>query len=276
MVDIHCHILYGLDDGADTLETSVQMAEMAIADGVTHVVGTPHANSHYTFDPELIQQRREELQAAVGARLKLATGCDFHLSFENLQDLEKNPKKYTINQKNYLLVEFADFSIPPSMDDTMHRLHLMGLSPIITHPERNAMLRTKPERMYRWLHQGSYVQITAQSLLGRFGTAARERAANPSGASELWLDGSDATQTIADPTSLLQAIRDATARGAKVRAAYVPDAELGTRWFADKAVWVRGGQKYLPFGTVAGARRYIAAHPGSVVVNYQQALGGSV
>lgn len=181
MVDIHCHILYGLDDGADTLETSVQMAEMAIADGITHVVGTPHANSHYAFNPELIRQRRDELQAAVGDRLKLATGCDFHLNFENLQDLEKNPKKYTINQKNYLLVEFADFSIPPSMDDTMHRLQLMGLSPIITHPERNAMLRTKPERMYRWLHQGSYVQITAQSFLGRFGSAARERA-------EQWLD----------------------------------------------------------------------------------------
>jgi protein-tyrosine phosphatase len=103
------------------------------------------------------------------------------LNFENLQDLEKNPQKYTINQKSYLLVEFADYSIPPSMDDTMHRLHLMGLSPIITHPERNAMLRTKPERMYRWLHQGSYVQITALSFLGRFGSAAKERA-------EQWLD----------------------------------------------------------------------------------------
>jgi protein-tyrosine phosphatase len=181
MVDIHCHILPGLDDGADTLEMSIQMAEMAIADGVTHVVGTPHANSEYKFEPELIRQRRDELQAAVGDKLKLATGCDFHLNFENLQDLEKNPQKYTINQKSYLLVEFADFSIPPSMDDTMHRLHLMGLSPIITHPERNAMLRTKPERMYRWLHQGSYVQITAQSLLGRFGTAAQRRA-------EEWLD----------------------------------------------------------------------------------------
>jgi len=181
MVDIHCHILPGLDDGADTLETSIKMAEMAIADGITHVVGTPHANSHYKFDPEIIRQRRDELQAAVGDRLKLATGCDFHLSFENLQDLEKNPQKYTINQKTYLLVEFADYSIPPSMDDTMHRLHLIGLSPIITHPERNAMLRTKPERMYRWLHQGSYVQITAQSILGRFGNAAQKRA-------EQWLD----------------------------------------------------------------------------------------
>jgi protein-tyrosine phosphatase len=181
MVDIHCHILPGMDDGADTLETSIQMAEMAIADGVTHVVGTPHANSQYKFDPELIRQRRSELQAAVGDRLALATGCDFHLSFENLQDLFKYPQKYTINQKNYLLVEFADFAIPPSMDDTMHQLQLAGLSPIITHPERNAMLRAKPERLYRWLHQGCYVQVTAMSLLGRFGSAAQHRA-------EQWLD----------------------------------------------------------------------------------------
>ena len=181
MVDIHCHILPGLDDGADTLETSIQMAEMAIAEGITHVVGTPHANSHFKFDPEVIRQRRDELQAAVGDRLKLATGCDFHLNYENLQDLEKNLQKYTIHQKNYLLVEFAEFSIPPSMDDTMHHLHLLGLSPIITHPERNPMLRAKPERIYRWLHQGSYVQITGQSILGRFGSAAQA-------AAKQWLD----------------------------------------------------------------------------------------
>jgi NitT/TauT family transport system substrate-binding protein len=99
---------------------------------------------------------------------------------------------------------------------------------------------------------------------------------DPAQASELWLDGIDATQTVADPTSLLRAIRDATARGAKVRAAYVPDAELGTRWFADKAAWVQDGQKFLPFGTPAGARRYLATHTGRVAVNYQQALGGSV
>ena len=181
MVDIHCHILPGLDDGADSLETAVQMAEMAIAGGVTHVVGTPHANSQYKFDPELIRQRRDELQSAIGERLVLATGCDFHLNYENLQDLHKNPQKYTINQKHYLLVEFDDFAIPPSMDDTLHQLALAGLSAIITHPERNSMLRSKPERMYRWLHQGCYAQITAHSLLGRFGSAAQHRA-------EQWLD----------------------------------------------------------------------------------------
>jgi sulfonate transport system substrate-binding protein len=95
-------------------------------------------------------------------------------------------------------------------------------------------------------------------------------------ASELWLDGADTTQPAATPTCLLKAVRDATARGAKVRAAYVPDTELGTRWFADKSAWVRDGQNYLPFGTPAGAARYLTAHPGSAAADYQQALAGAV
>ncbi|MCX8561718.1 ABC transporter substrate-binding protein [Mycolicibacterium mucogenicum] len=97
---------------------------------------------------------------------------------------------------------------------------------------------------------------------------------NPALAGELWLDGSDTTQPTANPTCLLKAIRAAEAKGAKVRAAYVPDAELGTRWLADKSVWVQQGTDFVPFDTDAGARRYQAAHPGSAVVTYQQALVG--
>ena len=99
---------------------------------------------------------------------------------------------------------------------------------------------------------------------------------DPAQASELWLDDADSTQPAATPTCLLKAVRDANAKGAKVRAAYVPDSELGTRWFADKAAWVRDGQNYLPFGTPVGAQRYVAAHPGSAAVDYQQALAGAV
>jgi protein-tyrosine phosphatase len=153
---------------------SLEMAEMAIADGITHVIGTPHSSPDHAFVPELVKQRRDELQAAVQGRLILATGCDFHLSFENLRDIEHHPSRFTLNQKNYLLVEFADFSIPPSMDQALHGLHLAGLRPIVTHPERNPLIRAKPERLYRWLRQGCYVQITAQSLTGRFGKAAQE------------------------------------------------------------------------------------------------------
>jgi len=171
MVDIHCHILPGLDDGAESLDEAVQMGEMAIADGITHVVGTPHSNDQYRFDPVLVRQRGDELQGKFGDRLKIATGCDFHLSYENLQDIREHPTKYTLNQLSYLLVEFADFAIPPTIEDTLHHLQLAGITPIITHPERNGLIRAKPERLYGWIHQGCYVQVTASSLLGRFGPA---------------------------------------------------------------------------------------------------------
>jgi protein-tyrosine phosphatase len=205
MIDIHCHILPGLDDGAESIEEAYAMAEMAIADGVTHVIGTPHANETYAFKPELIRQRCAALQARFEGRLRLASGCDFHLSFDNLQDIRQEPTRYTLNQQNYLLVEFADYSIPPSMDQALHDLQLAGLHPVITHPERNPLIRAQPERLFRWLGQGCYAQVTAGSLLGRWGTAAQEVA-------ERWLDGgavhflaSDAHNLTSRPLKLKEA-----------------------------------------------------------------------
>jgi len=176
MIDIHCHILPKLDDGAESMEIACGMAEMAIEDGVTHIIGTPHASPAWKFSPEIIRQRRDELQAKFEGKLTFATGCDFHLSFENLQDIRHDAWRYTLNQKKYLLVEFADYSIPPSLDQALHELQLAGLRPIITHPERNPLIRSQPERLYRWLQQGCYAQITAQSVLGKFGEAAQEMA----------------------------------------------------------------------------------------------------
>lgn len=181
MIDIHCHILPALDDGAESNEMAAEMAEAAISDGVTHIIATPHANQTYSFVPELVRQRRDELQAMFEGRLVLATGCDFHLSAENLLEIRKDPKRFTLNQTSFLLVEFADFSIPASMDQVLQGLQLDGIDPIITHPERNPLIRTQPERLFRWLRQGCYVQVTAQSLLGRFGKAAQEIA-------EEWMD----------------------------------------------------------------------------------------
>src|SRR2546427_12905905 len=105
MVDIHCHILYGLDDGAESLEVAMEMAEMAIADGITHVVATPHANADYSFHPELVQQRRNEIQARLGDRLTLATGCDFHLSFENRSEEHTSELQSQSNLVCRLLLE---------------------------------------------------------------------------------------------------------------------------------------------------------------------------
>jgi protein-tyrosine phosphatase len=205
MVDIHCHILHGLDDGPSSLEMALEMAEIAVSEGVTHIVATPHANDQYPFVPNLIQLHRDEIQTRMGGRLVLATGCDFHLSFENLQDIRERPQKYSLNQKNYLLVEFADFAIPPSMDQMLHQLQLAGLHPIITHPERNPLIRAQADRLLRWLRRGCYAQVTASSLLGRFGPAAKQ-------AAEAWLDqdavhfvASDAHNTTSRPPRLLEA-----------------------------------------------------------------------
>jgi protein-tyrosine phosphatase len=174
MVDVHCHILPGLDDGPDNMELSLAMAESAIADGITHVVATPHSNSEYVFDYSRVRKLREELQAKIGDRLILATGCDFHLNPENLDALRAGAPRFCINQRNYLLVEFNEYSIPPAMDQTLHEIQLMGLRPVITHPERNVILRLQTDRLVKWVRLGCFIQVTAGSLTGVFGPGAQK------------------------------------------------------------------------------------------------------
>ena len=174
MVDVHCHILPGLDDGPSTMEESLAMAEMAVADGITRVVATPHASERYLFEFEHACQLRDELQAKLGERLKLATGCDFHLNPENLSALRKDASRYCINQHNYLLVEFNEVSIPPAMDQTLHEIQLFGVRPIVTHPERNAILRAHPGRLRSWVRRGCFSQVTGGSLTGAFGPVAQK------------------------------------------------------------------------------------------------------
>lgn len=173
MVDLHCHILSGMDDGARSVEESLAMAEMAIADGITHVVATPHSSSQYRFDYPAVQQTAMELQKAVGDRLTIATGCDFHLSRENLAALKRNTAAFCIHQKGYLLVEFNEFSIPPGIDQIIYEIQLAGVRPIITHPERNGIMRARPERFEKWIHNGCYAQVTGGSLTGTFGPGAQ-------------------------------------------------------------------------------------------------------
>jgi protein-tyrosine phosphatase len=178
MIDIHSHILPGLDDGADSMEEALAMAESAIADGITHVVATPHASNHYFFDYANVRQVLGTLQARLGDRLTLATGCDFHVSPENLVELRKDAARYCINQHDCLLVEFSEFSMPPAIDQTLHELQLAGLRPIVTHPERNGILRARPERLRGWVLHGCYAQVTAGALTGTFGRGAQRNAEN--------------------------------------------------------------------------------------------------
>jgi protein-tyrosine phosphatase len=174
MIDIHSHPLPGVDDGARSIEVAVEMCRMSAQDGVTHLVATPHSNYTYTFDPDLNRQLLGELQEKVGESPKLLLGCDFHLSYDNIQICAQNSKDFTINQTSYLLVELPDQFIPDHISRVYYEIQVAGLKPIITHPERNALLQRKPDLLEHWVSIGCLVQVTAQSYTGGFGSHARK------------------------------------------------------------------------------------------------------
>jgi protein-tyrosine phosphatase len=173
LVDIHSHILYGLDDGAESVEDSVAMLKLAAESGTTDIVATPHANNEFAFDPERIEAIIAELQDAAGPVPRIHRGCDFHLTLENIQGALAHPGKYSINHHRYLLVEFSDLLIPRTTQEIFNRLQGVGLTPIITHPERNGLLHTRIDEMQSWVENGALIQVTAGSLLGGFGRTAK-------------------------------------------------------------------------------------------------------
>lgn len=166
-------MLYALDDGAKSRDDSVAMLRMAAGSGTTDIVATPHANLSYKFDPAVIAERVAELAQAV-PEIRLHSGCDFHLSYDNIQDAIANPRKYTIHQRNYLLVEFSDLLIFRNTSEIFGRLLDAGMRPVITHPERNNLLRQRMEQIEEWVQNGALVQVTGQSLLGDFGRRAAD------------------------------------------------------------------------------------------------------
>jgi len=188
------------------------MARLAASSGTTDLVATPHANPEYPFRPELIAQRAAELEAATGGKPRLHTGCDFHLSFDNVQDAIENPTKYTINHGCYLLVEFSDLAIFHTTTDIFRRLMDAGMIPVITHPERNALLQQRLADIRSWVDSGCLLQVTAQSLTGRFGSRAKEFAGTLVSEGLVHVIASDGHDLKRRPPSL-QSGREALAAG---------------------------------------------------------------
>ena len=170
-VDIHSHILHGLDDGAKTLDDSVEMLRIAAAGGTTDIVATPHANGQYRFDPEIIDRRIAELEAHTDVRIH--RGCDFHLQPDTIMDALAHPDKYTINGRAYLMLEFPEMTIFPNAEAILLQFLDAGIVPIITHPERNGPLQRRLDDIAEWVGLGCYVQVTAGSCTGTFGKTAQ-------------------------------------------------------------------------------------------------------
>jgi protein-tyrosine phosphatase len=172
LIDIHCHVLPQVDDGAKSWDMAQEMCRMAAADGIEHVVATPHANERYAYDREALIAALDRLRQLVGPAPKLSLGCDFHLSYENLQDVLVRPQWYLIEDSRCLLVELSNYSIPANVEESFTQLGNKGITPVITHPERNPILQNTPQRVLKWVELGCVVQVTASALTGSWGERA--------------------------------------------------------------------------------------------------------
>jgi protein-tyrosine phosphatase len=177
MIDLHTHVLAGVDDGAATVEESCKMLAMAAEDSTQAIVATPHCDLRYKYEPARCRDLAHQLREAMTSGPKLYTGCELHLTPENIEALLCRPCDYTLNRSDCVLIELPDQIAPAAVCDTVDRITNYGLRPILAHPERNGTIQRNLDLAERVVEAGCYLQLTAQAIAGSFGAPA-ERAAS--------------------------------------------------------------------------------------------------
>lgn len=176
MIDLHSHILPGIDDGSKSLEMSLEMARIAVKDGIRVMACTPHIYPGlYMNDSAGITAARDTLQTALdeqGIGLQLVTGADVHLVPGLLQGLRSGVVP-SLNRTRYLLLEPSHHVAPPRFAELVFQLVAAGYVPVITHPERLTWVKDHFQVFAELPRQGAWLQVTAQALTGVFGPHAK-------------------------------------------------------------------------------------------------------
>lgn len=171
LVDIHAHILPGIDDGAVAIEESIEMAKAAVARGVSAIIATPHFNSCYKCDRTVLDKEVASLREALNALnvdLKVYPGAEVRISPEVLDSLDAG-RVQPLAGSRYVLIELPFDEIPFYARDLVFKLRLKGLVPVLAHPERSASVQKRIDRLEGFIGQGCLVQLNASSLEAGFG-----------------------------------------------------------------------------------------------------------
>jgi protein-tyrosine phosphatase len=179
MIDLHSHILHGVDDGAATLEASIDMARSAVADGIEVLAATPHVRRDYPSSAETMERRVAELREALRAAavpLEVLPGGEIDLQLlAELSDEELRRFGLGGNPR-VLLLEFPYRGWPLGLAETVFGLRMRGFRSVIAHPERSSDVQARPERLAPIVDGGALVQVTAASVDGRLGRRPRDAA----------------------------------------------------------------------------------------------------
>lgn len=172
LIDIHSHILPGVDDGAQTVEDSVNMAKLAVEEGITKIIATPHhQNGKYFNRRNEILNRVIELNRVLQEKnipLEVLPGQETRIYGELADDLD-NGDILPLNQTNYLFIELPSGHVPRYTEKLLFDVQLKGLTPIIVHPERNSEVIENPNLLLNLVKKGTLTQVTAGSITGHFG-----------------------------------------------------------------------------------------------------------
>ncbi len=176
MIDLHSHVLPGLDDGAQTLEESVEIARAAVADGIRVLAATPHVRDDFPTEPGEMERAVAGLRVELERQevpLELRPGGEIALDRLDGLAVEELRRFGLGGNHEYLLVEFPYVGWPLDLPDRLFRLRVEGFTPVLAHPERNADVQFAPERLAPLVEAGTLVQLTAASIDGRVGRNAR-------------------------------------------------------------------------------------------------------
>lgn len=172
MIDIHCHILPGIDDGAKTRDDTITMLKSAIDEGIKTIAVSPHHNPEYNNEAPSILEKVEEVRGLVdelSLPIQILPGQEVRAYGQLLNDLEKGRLLTVAGTSDYMLVEFPSNHVPGYAKELFYTMKLKGIQPILVHPERNTGIIENPNLLFEFVEQGVLSQITASSVTGDFG-----------------------------------------------------------------------------------------------------------